>query len=150
MGEIQKTYNIEFKREAVAMFRIGYKTVATALGIDNRMVRRWMAHYEREGIEGFREKRGTSGGFEEWETKEGQNLGGKSAVAASENALQKSYGNCKGARSKRRQTYQAIEALTSNYPVVLLCELAGIARSSYYKWAARKNNSTPNRSKNRL
>ena len=27
--------------------------------------------------------------------------------------------------------------------MALLCELAGIARSSYYKWAARKNNPTP-------
>ncbi|MGG4108887.1 transposase [Paenibacillus lautus] len=48
MGEIRKTYDIEFKR-AVAMFLeegLGYKTVAKTLGIDDRMVRRWVAHYE--------------------------------------------------------------------------------------------------------
>lgn len=59
MGEIRKTYDIEFKRKAVAMFLeegLGYKTVAKTLGIDDRMVRRWVAHYEREGIEGLKEK----------------------------------------------------------------------------------------------
>lgn len=47
-------------------------------------------------------------------------------------------GTTKGERVRRRQTYQAIEALAGDYPIMLLCELTGIARSSYYKWIARK------------
>ncbi|WNQ12862.1 transposase [Paenibacillus aurantius] len=63
MGEIRKTYDIEFKRRAVEMFVVegmGYKTVAKALSINDKMVRRWVSHYEREGLEGLKEKRGTS------------------------------------------------------------------------------------------
>lgn len=65
MGEIRKTYDIDFKRRAVGMFLeegLGYKTVAKALGINDKMVRRWVAHYEKEGIEGLKEKRGTATG----------------------------------------------------------------------------------------
>lgn len=140
MGEIRKTYDIEFKRKAVAMFLeegLGYKTVAKALGIDDRMVRRWVAHYEREGIEGLKEKRGTSTGSKNGRPKKTKTL--EEEVLR----LRAAMGTAKGARAKRRQTYQSIEALTSNYPMALLCELTGIARSSYYKWAARKNNPTP-------
>ncbi|MGE6231435.1 IS3 family transposase [Paenibacillus chitinolyticus] len=54
-------------------------------------------------------------------------------------------GTAKGAREKRRQTYQAIEALAVDYPVVLLCELAGVVRSSYYKWRTVKRKPSPKR-----
>ncbi|WJH35169.1 IS3 family transposase [Paenibacillus sp. CC-CFT747] len=59
-----------------------------------------------------------------------------------ENALLKSLSNCKGGREEQRQTYQAIEELAPSYPITLLCRLAGVARSSYYKWAARKQHPT--------
>lgn len=65
MGQIRKTYDIDFKRRAVAMFLeegLGYKTVAKELGINDRMVRRWVAHYEQEGMKGLEEKRGTATG----------------------------------------------------------------------------------------
>jgi transposase len=50
MGEFQKTYDVEFKHKAVKMFiddKMGYKTVAKALGINDKMVRRWVTHYEK-------------------------------------------------------------------------------------------------------
>ncbi|MFS0838410.1 transposase [Paenibacillus sp. 1P03SA] len=59
MGQIRKTYDIDFKRRAVIMFLeegLGYKTIAKKLGINDRMVRRWVAHYEQEGMEGLKEK----------------------------------------------------------------------------------------------
>ncbi|QYR19144.1 transposase [Paenibacillus sp. sptzw28] len=65
MGEMRKTYDVEFKYKAVKMFlddKMGYKTVAKALGINDKMVRRWVAHYEREGLAGLDEKRGKSSG----------------------------------------------------------------------------------------
>jgi transposase len=52
---------VEFKHKAVKMFiddKMGYKTVAKALGINDKMVRRWVTHYEREGLPGLEEKRG--------------------------------------------------------------------------------------------
>ncbi|NEZ45568.1 IS3 family transposase [Paenibacillus alvei] len=52
-------------------------------------------------------------------------------------------GAAEGGREKRRQTYQAIEALAGDYPVGLLCQLTGVVRSSYYKWTACKRNPTP-------
>ncbi|WJH37253.1 helix-turn-helix domain-containing protein [Paenibacillus sp. CC-CFT747] len=35
---------------------MGYKTVAKALSINDKMVRRWVSHFEREGLEGLKEK----------------------------------------------------------------------------------------------
>jgi transposase len=92
MGEIRKTYDIEFKRKAVAMFLeegLGYKTVAKALGIDDRMVRRWVAHYEREGIEGLKEKRGTSTGSKNGRPKKAKTLEEEVLRLRAENALLK-------------------------------------------------------------
>ncbi|MDR0885529.1 MAG: IS3 family transposase, partial [Clostridiales Family XIII bacterium] len=36
-----------------------------------------------------------------------------------------------------RQEYDIIETLSTEYDVVLLCELAGVSRSGYYKWRGR-------------
>lgn len=65
MGVIRRTYDVEFKHKAVKMFiddKMGYKTVAKALGINDKMVRRWVAHFEREGLAGLDEKRGKASG----------------------------------------------------------------------------------------
>ncbi|MBP1154854.1 MULTISPECIES: transposase [unclassified Paenibacillus] len=65
MGELRKTYDVEFKHKAVKMFindMMGYKTVAKALGINDNMVWRWVAHYEKEALAGLEEKRGKSVG----------------------------------------------------------------------------------------
>jgi|GEM_PF-551632 len=92
MGEIRKTYDIELKRKVVAMFLkegLGYKTVAKTLGIDDRMVRRWVAHYEREGIEGLKEKRGTSTGSKNGRPKKAKTLEEEVLRLRAENALLK-------------------------------------------------------------
>ncbi|MGW8826117.1 transposase [Paenibacillus lautus] len=92
MGEIRKTYDIEFKRKAVAMFLeegLGYKTVAKTLGIDDRMVRRWVAHYEWEGIEGLKEKRGTSTSSKNGRPKKAKTLEEEVLRLRAENALLK-------------------------------------------------------------
>lgn len=49
-------------------------------------------------------------------------------------------GTAKGVREKQLQKYQVIEELASEYPVVLLCRIAGVVRSSYYKWMNGKRN----------
>ncbi|MBA2870902.1 transposase [Anoxybacillus calidus] len=65
MGKIRKTYDVKFKKKAVDLYLkegMGYKTVAKELGIDHSMVRRWVKHYEQEGIQGLEEKRGKAKG----------------------------------------------------------------------------------------
>ncbi|SMF86792.1 transposase [Paenibacillus uliginis N3/975] len=90
MGEVRKTFDIEFKRKVVAMFLeegLGYKTVAKDLGIDDRMVRRWVAHYEREGIEGLKEKRGASTGSKNGRPKKAKTLEEEVLRLRAENAI---------------------------------------------------------------
>jgi len=63
MGEIRKSYTVEFKQKAVDMYLKqgkGYKTVAKELGIQHSMVKGWVAHFQREGVKGLEEKRGKS------------------------------------------------------------------------------------------
>jgi transposase len=65
MGKTKKTYSVEFKLAAVKMYfneDMGYKSVAAELGIHFTMVKRWVKHYEKEGLKGLEEKRGRSGG----------------------------------------------------------------------------------------
>ncbi|MDM5266019.1 transposase [Bacillus wiedmannii] len=65
MGKIRVTYDIEFKKKAVNLYLkegMGYKTVAKELGIDHSVVRRWVKHFEAEGIKGLEEKRGKTKG----------------------------------------------------------------------------------------
>lgn len=65
MGKMRKTYDLAFKKKAVDMYLkegMGYKTVARELDIHSRMVRRWVKHFEEEGIKGLEEKRGKANG----------------------------------------------------------------------------------------
>lgn len=41
---------------------MGFKTVAKELGITHAMVQRWVWHFEREGMAGLEEKRGSFSG----------------------------------------------------------------------------------------
>ncbi|QOS99251.1 transposase [Brevibacterium sp. JNUCC-42] len=62
MGEIRKTYSKDFKLKAVRLYlsgEQGYKTLTRDLGIsDPSILRRWVDHYRKEGIQGLDEKRG--------------------------------------------------------------------------------------------
>jgi len=54
-----------FKKKAVDLYfkdGMGYKTVAKELGIDSSMVRRWVEHFQAEGLAGLGEKRGKAKG----------------------------------------------------------------------------------------
>jgi transposase len=65
MGKIRKTYDKSFKKRAVDLHLkegMGYKTVAKELEIDHSTVRRWVEHYEVEGMRGLEEKRGKAKG----------------------------------------------------------------------------------------
>jgi transposase len=65
MGKIRKTYDVKFKKKAVDLYKkegMGYKSVAKELGIDHTMVRRWVEHYDKEGMKGLEEKRGKAKG----------------------------------------------------------------------------------------
>ncbi|MEY8349333.1 helix-turn-helix domain-containing protein [Bacillus cereus] len=65
MRKIRVTYDIEFKKKAVYLYLqegMGYKAVAKELGIDYSVVRRWVKHFEAEGIKGIEEKLGKAKG----------------------------------------------------------------------------------------
>ncbi|MDR9858002.1 helix-turn-helix domain-containing protein [Paenibacillus sp. VCA1] len=65
MGEIRKTYSVEFKQKAVQMYLhkgMGYKSVAKELGITHKSVQRWVKYFQEEGIQGLEEKRGKAKG----------------------------------------------------------------------------------------
>jgi putative transposase len=46
--------------------------------------------------------------------------------------------------------YQIILELSTKYPVILLCELAKVSRSGYYKWIKRKDTITPKQQENEV
>ncbi|MCR8993839.1 transposase [Brevibacillus sp. 7WMA2] len=62
MGKIRKTYSKDFKLKAVQLYlsgEQGYKTLTRDLGIsDPSILRGWVDHYGKEGIQGLDEKRG--------------------------------------------------------------------------------------------
>ncbi|EJL24696.1 helix-turn-helix domain-containing protein [Brevibacillus sp. BC25] len=61
MGNIQKTYDVAFKKKAVDFYiktGMGYRRCGKELGIDPTMLRRWVNHFQKEGIAGLEEKRG--------------------------------------------------------------------------------------------
>lgn len=65
MGDIRKTYDVNFKKKAVDLYiksDLGYESVAKKLGISESMVIRWVRHFENEGIKGLEEKRGKATG----------------------------------------------------------------------------------------
>lgn len=65
MGEKIKTYDKEFKKKAVDLYLkkgLGYKSVAQEMGINESLVRRWVKHYQAEGLKGLEEKRGKANG----------------------------------------------------------------------------------------
>ncbi len=65
MGKIRQTYDLTFKKKAVDLYfkeGMGYKTVAKELGVDYTVVRRWVKHFQSEGMTGLEEKRGKAKG----------------------------------------------------------------------------------------
>ncbi|AIG24649.1 transposase [Brevibacillus laterosporus] len=62
MGKIRKTYSKDFKLKAVQLYlngEQGYKTLTRDLGIsDPSILRGWVNHYRKEGIQGLDENRG--------------------------------------------------------------------------------------------
>lgn len=65
MGKMRKTYDEKFKKKTVDFYLKkgwGYKSVAQEMGIDESLVRRWVKHYEAEGLKGLEEKRGKAKG----------------------------------------------------------------------------------------
>ncbi|MBG9735800.1 transposase [Paenibacillus alvei] len=92
MGKKRSTYDIDFKCRAVSMCLeegMGSKTVAKTLGIDDRMLRRWITHYELEGIEGLKEKRGRATGSQRGRPKKNMTLEEEVLRLRAENALLK-------------------------------------------------------------
>ncbi|GIN84797.1 hypothetical protein J6TS2_11830 [Heyndrickxia sporothermodurans] len=65
MGKTRKTYDINFKKKVVGLHLkdgMGYNTIASEMGIDKNQVRRWVNHFNAEGIKGLEEKRGKAKG----------------------------------------------------------------------------------------
>ncbi|MGG2027692.1 transposase [Gottfriedia sp. S16(2024)] len=66
MGKIRKTYDKEFKLQAIKLYYeegMGSNSIGKELGIGISIVKRWINHYKREGIQGLEEKRGKATGF---------------------------------------------------------------------------------------
>ncbi|WP_342565566.1 helix-turn-helix domain-containing protein [Paenibacillus sp. FSL R7-0345] len=60
MGEMRRTYDEKFKKKAVDLYLkkgLGYKSVAREMGINDSLVRRWVKHFEAEGVKGLGEKK---------------------------------------------------------------------------------------------
>ncbi|MFC7441827.1 IS3 family transposase [Laceyella putida] len=51
-------------------------------------------------------------------------------------------------KKSKVQEYTVIESLVNKYSVALLCKIAGVSRSGYYKWLKRKNYWTPKQQEN--
>jgi transposase len=64
MGKTRRTYNLEFKKKAIDLYKsgMGYETVAKELEINHSMVARWVKRFEAEGMSGLEEKRGKAKG----------------------------------------------------------------------------------------
>ena len=66
MEKKRKTYEIDFKKKVVDLHLeegMGYNLIAKELGIDKNQVRRWVNHFNNEGMMGLEEKRGKSKGI---------------------------------------------------------------------------------------
>lgn len=62
MEKKRKTYDIDFKKKVVDLHLeegMGYNLIAKELGIDKNQVRRWVNHFNNEGMMGLEEKRGS-------------------------------------------------------------------------------------------
>ncbi|MCY8205688.1 transposase [Bacillus sp. N12A5] len=65
MGKTRKTYDIHFKKKVVDLHLndgMGYHTIAREMNIDKNQVRRWVNHFQTEGMTGLEEKRGKAKG----------------------------------------------------------------------------------------
>lgn len=49
-------------------------------------------------------------------------------------------GTAKGEKPKVEYKYIIIEQLAGKYPILMLCAIANVCRSSYYKWLSGKQN----------
>ncbi|WP_163856419.1 IS3 family transposase [Paenibacillus elgii] len=57
-------------------------------------------------------------------------------------------GIAKGADRRRQQAFLVIQSLSTRYAVSLLCYLAGVSRSGYYKWLSHKGRLTKRQQEN--
>jgi putative transposase len=48
------------------------------------------------------------------------------------------------------QVFPIIEEMSVKYPIALLCKIAGVSRSGYYKWLHNKNVLTPRKAENEV
>ncbi|MCC9024459.1 helix-turn-helix domain-containing protein [Bacillus nakamurai] len=65
MGKTRKTYDIHFKKKVVDLHLsdgMGYNAISKEMGIDKNQVRRWVNHFQTEGMKGLEEKRGKAKG----------------------------------------------------------------------------------------
>ena len=53
MGKNRQTYDVAFKKKVVDLYLkdgMGYNTVAKEVGISSSVLRRWVKHFEAEGL----------------------------------------------------------------------------------------------------
>ncbi|WP_408007328.1 IS3 family transposase [Pseudalkalibacillus sp. A8] len=140
MGKIRKTYDTEFKKKVINLHYkegMGYEAIAKKLGIGYSIVRRWINHFEAEGIKGLEEKRGKAKGPGTGRPRTRPEDPEEKIKA--ENEMLKSSWESKRGYGIRTYRYEVIiQEMSKKYTVQLLCELAGVSRDGYYKWVKRQ------------
>ncbi|MCL7748362.1 IS3 family transposase [Halalkalibacter alkaliphilus] len=125
-----------------------YQKTAEVYGISYQQVYQWVKKYEKDGAESLQDKRGRTKAESELSPDEKiklqmQKLERENERLRAENLFfKKVRGDRKEAvisQVRLEEKYLAIQELQKEegLAIYLLCEIAGIARSSYYKWLNR-------------
>jgi transposase len=145
MKKKNKTYSAEFKRDIVHMYlHEGWSQseLLKHIRIHNSMLQRWVNQYQSEGIEGLLEKRGKSKGSKKGRPrKKSVKFRGENETLRSRKCiLKKVLGFEKGEDSTKEKSIEflIIHKLRTQFPVVLLCEIAEVSAGGYYKWLKRQ------------
>ncbi|WFA17233.1 helix-turn-helix domain-containing protein [Paenibacillus mucilaginosus] len=127
-----------------------YHKTAGQFQVSYQQVYQWVKKFEAGGADALKDGRGERRP-EEMTEADRQKLEMKKMEyemerLRAENAFLKSYGKSKGGEAKPispRERLPCIQALQEeeSISIQLLCEVAGVARSSYYKWLNRKPSS---------
>jgi len=121
---------------------MGYNTVAKKLCIYYSMDRRWVKHYENEGMKGLEEKRGKSKGPKKGRPRiRPENPEVKIKRLEAEVDVKKALKDVKGGMENvpTQKKFTVIhEMAVKTISIRELCEIEGVSASEYYKWVKRQ------------
>ncbi|MDK0534959.1 transposase, partial [Clostridium perfringens] len=144
MSRKNRNYSIEIKLKAVKMYlEEGLSSLKIAKLLDlsskNRVLL-WSKCYEEFGMEGLKERRGSVKSPLRGRPKKNFNSIEKEMekLKAENEYLKKVVRIQKGVINVRDKFF-IIRELSFKYTVKLLCDIAGVSRSGYYKWLNKGN-----------